>query len=106
MAKCNRIPVSPLQYIATDPWYTFGSTQGSCARISPNCQHKLEFLVETLTSLLDLASGAEGACATMALPKMQLDKYHDGAYPLWIEMCSKGDNVGLRAARASSSTSG
>ena len=44
------IPVSPLRYIAADPRFTFGGTKGSCERITPNNQHKLEFLVGTLAS--------------------------------------------------------
>ena len=30
--------------------FTFGGTEESCALISPNCQHKLEFLIGTLDS--------------------------------------------------------
>ena len=49
-ARCNRIPACPLLYIAAGP----------CAQISPNCQHKLEFLVGTLASWLCVVSCAWG----------------------------------------------
>ena len=45
-----------------------------------------------------------------AVAEIQNDTYHDGACPLWIEMLFQGElgrnNVGRRAARASSSPSG
>ena len=67
----DRIPVNPLGYITADPRFTFGGTEGSCERISPNCPHKLEFLVGKLAqaSWLCLASGVGGLVLQWGLPK-------------------------------------
>ena len=72
-ARCNRIPVMTLQYMAADPLFSFGGKKRSCARISPNCQ-----VVPTQTGILCGKVGfltlhgflCGGACAAMRSSKM------------------------------------
>ena len=114
-ARCNRISVSALRYIATARRITFRGTEGSChescARISPSCSRKLEFLglVGTLASWLAWRPVWGGLCYNeefaKALDELQFDTDHK--QPVLFEMLLQGElgrnNAGRRAARASSS---
>ena len=57
---CCWIPVCPLQYIAAGTRFVFRGKEGSCARISPNCQNNLDFLVGMLASRYGLACCGRG----------------------------------------------
>ena len=76
-ARRNRISVCPLRCIAAGPLFTFRGKKGSCARISPNCPHKLELPVKTLASLLCVGFCEGGLCGHEEFEKALAEIQHD-----------------------------
>ena len=94
--RFNRIPIGPLQHIATAPRFAFGAHWFLCADF-------FKFPTQTGTrcgnfgflTLLGVWYG--GACAAIknedfekALAEIQLYKYQSGVGSLWIEMLVQG----------------